>query len=78
MGVLAKVAYAAVPCWEVFELTLAGPASGNPFIDVQLTARFSFGNRSVQVDGFYDGGGSYRIRFMPDTEGEWSFTTNSN
>jgi len=30
------------------------------------------------VDGFYDGEGVYRIRFMPDVEGEWSYTTRSN
>ncbi|WP_442172844.1 DUF5060 domain-containing protein, partial [Rhizobium leguminosarum] len=25
----------------------------------------------------YDGNGTYRIRFMPDIEGEWSFLTRS-
>ncbi len=32
----------------------------------------------VAVDGFYDGTGSYKVRFMPDSEGEWTFTTHSN
>ena len=67
-----------VPLWEVFEVTLHGPTSSNPFLDVQLTATFSIGHRSVTVDGFYDGHGQYKIRFMPDTLGEWSYTTSSS
>jgi len=75
---VAKATHDAVPRWEVFELTLAGPSTGNPFTDVQLTGSFSLGHRSVAVDGFYDGEGKYKIRFMPDTEGRWSYTTASN
>ena len=74
----AQSAHASVPQWEAFEVTLAGPSSGNPFTDVDLTATFALGNRSVCLDGFYDGNGSYKIRFMPDSPGEWSYTTASN
>ncbi|MCA9896455.1 MAG: DUF5060 domain-containing protein, partial [Anaerolineae bacterium] len=35
-------------------------------------------HRVVDVDGFYDGAGTYRVRFMPDTLGEWHYTTVSN
>jgi hypothetical protein len=70
--------HASVPQWEVFELTLAEPSTGNPFIDVQLTAAFALGHRTVQVDGFYDGAGTYKLRFMPDATGEWNYTTTSN
>ena len=69
---------AAVPLWEVFELSLAGPAAGNPFTDVQLSAEFSHADRSVTVDGFYDGEGRYKLRFMPDAVGEWGYSTSSN
>ena len=72
------MAHAAVPQWEVFELTLAGPDAGNPFPEVQLGARFVLGRKAVAVDGFYDGMGTYKVRFMPDTEGEWTYTTSSN
>ncbi|MDR3735338.1 MAG: DUF5060 domain-containing protein [Acidobacteriaceae bacterium] len=87
VGVLATAApgmavpgttHAAVPQWEVFELTLTGPEHGNPFTEVQLTAMFAIGHRTVEVDGFYDGGGRYKVRFMPDSEGEWHYTTASN
>jgi hypothetical protein len=71
-------AHATIPRWEVFELALDGPSSGNPFIEVQLSATFTLGYRAVSVAGFYDGEGRYKIRFMPDAEGEWSYTTASN
>src|SRR6267154_958998 len=77
-GAVGEVVHAAVPRWEVFELSLAGPRSGNPFTEVQLEARFVLGRKVVAVDGFYDGMGSYKVRFMPDTEGEWTYTTSSN
>lgn len=64
--------------WGVFECALRGPAEGNPFRDVVLSARFQYRNDIVTVDGFYDGEGTYRIRFMPDREGVWRFETDSN
>jgi len=64
--------------WGVFEVTLHGPDAGNPFVDVQLSAQFRYRNRTVDVDGFYDGAGTYRIRFMPDEIGEWTYITRSN
>jgi hypothetical protein len=64
--------------WDRFELSLAGPAEGNPFLDVRFAAEFRRQHRTVQVDGFYDGGGAYKVRFAPDAEGEWTYVTRSN
>jgi hypothetical protein len=64
--------------WGVFEVALEGPSAGNPFTEVELSARFWQGGRSVDVTGFYDGGGVYRVRFMPDRPDEWRYTTRSN
>jgi len=64
--------------WTIFETTLNGPDSGNPFTEVELIAEFKQKNRTVPVDGFYDGNGTYKIRFMPDTKGTWTYTTKSN
>jgi len=64
--------------WGVFEASLPGPSSGNPFLEVRFGAHFRFGHRVVDAEGFYDGGGTYRVRFMPDEPGEWSYTTFSN
>jgi hypothetical protein len=67
-----------VPCYEVFELVLQGPSSGNSFTDVEVSARFEKDDRIINVAGFYDGEGIYRIRFMPDELGEWRFKVKSN
>jgi len=67
-----------VPVWQIFEATFQGPTGGNPFRDVHLSATFSFGSREVDVEGFYDGEGRYKVRFMPDAPGAWTFTTHCN
>jgi hypothetical protein len=70
--------HAAVPVWEVFEAELNGPVEGNPFVDVTLMATFRSGGREFSVDGFYDGAGKYKLRFMPDAVGAWTYRTASN
>ena len=64
--------------WDIFELCLEGIKAGNPFIEVSLSACFRFKSKVVEVDGFYDGDGIYKVRFMPDTEGIWTYSTKSN
>ncbi len=64
--------------WDIFELTLSGPAGGNPFVDVELSAEFTKDGQVFKPEGFYDGGGTYKIRFMPNAAGRWSYTTHSN
>jgi len=64
--------------WGTAEIELAGPQDGNPFVDVELSATFRQGTRSLQVAGFYDGDGKYKIRFMPDAIGAWEYETHSN
>jgi Domain of unknown function (DUF5060)/Domain of unknown function (DUF5605)/Protein of unknown function (DUF4038) len=71
-------AFAQTERWTIHEISLPGPSAGNPFVDVEIGARFDLGPRTIDVDGFYDGQGTYKIRFMPDTPGEWKYTTHSN
>jgi len=78
MIVSAALAGQTVEQWGVFELALRGPASGNPFLETSLSARFEQGTNSVEVNGFYDGDGVYRVRFMPEHTGTWSYQTTSN
>ena len=68
----------AVEQWGVFESTFSGPIAGNPYREVRFSATFSQGAQRVTVPGFWDGGGSYKIRFMPPTPGEWRFETKSS
>jgi PKD repeat protein len=64
--------------WGMFELSLNGPDGGNPFLDIEVGAEFTNGNKTVEVHGFYDGDGIYKIRFMPDIRGDWTYVTKSN
>src|SRR5688572_30147091 len=64
--------------WKVFEVTLKAGIAGNPFTDVQLAGKFIHSGDTITVAGFYDGDGVYKIRFMPQKEGSWNYTTTSN
>jgi hypothetical protein len=64
--------------WGHAEIELNGPSAGNPFVDVELAATFENGDRKLKAAGFYDGDGAYRIRFMPDAAGRWTYRTQSS
>jgi Domain of unknown function (DUF5060)/Protein of unknown function (DUF4038)/Domain of unknown function (DUF5605) len=76
--VRAEVDKSPVERWGVYEVSEKGPDAGNPFTEVEFSAKFEQGGRAVSVPGFYDGEGVYRVRFMPETAGEWRYTTRSN
>ena len=63
--------------YDRFETRFIVPVKANPF-NVAFSAVFSQRNRHVPVDGFYAGDGQWAIRFMPDMEGEWTYTTTSD
>lgn len=77
-------AYARTPAvdrveqWGIFEIALQGPTDGNPFLDVRFSAVFDNGTATIEAPGFYDGDGTYRVRFSPGTRGPWSYETRSN
>jgi hypothetical protein len=66
--------------WDVHELAFAAPgaAGSDPFCDVALHLEFQHGHRRLRVRGFYDGGDTWRARFMPDVEGEWTWRSESS
>ena len=55
--------------WGVFEARFPGPEGA------ALEAHFTHGDRAVRVPGFYDGDGTHVVRFSPDVEGEWAYST---
>lgn len=59
--------------YEVFTLTMTGPILTENYAQVDLTAQFTNGGRTVTVRGFYDGAGQYMVRFLPPTPGVWSW-----
>ena len=61
----------AVEQWGIFELSLEGPSTRNPFQEVSLAASFTQGDQTIEVAGLYDGDGIYRIRFMLEKTGIW-------
>ena len=68
-----------VPKWEIFEDSFQLCENlENPFVEVELSARFYKEGVSYTVDGFYDGEDVWRIRFSPMHEGVWHYVTRSN
>ena len=75
--------------WHTVTLTFDGPqtneaAEPNPFLDYRLNVTFTKGSKEYVVPGYYaaDGnaaqtgakaGGKWRVHFVPDEAGRWSF-----
>lgn len=57
--------YKQVKKWDVFEYVCHGSEDGNPFVDYWIKGHFVHAKEAVETDGFYDGNGTYRVRFMP-------------
>ena len=64
--------------WGVFELSCEGTAEGNPFSERNITAEFLSKSEHKTVAGFYDGGGVYKVRFMPSFEETYRFSVSGN
>lgn len=60
--------------WGVFEFCSEGTTAGNPFMERSITALFESDSERKTVNGFYDGNGIYKVRFMPSFEEEYHFT----
>ncbi len=66
--------------WDTCEFSFeASEEYENPFTDVELTGTFTHAQsgETITVNGFYDGGSTWRVRFMPTEPGEWSCVTKS-
>jgi hypothetical protein len=77
LAAIAEVNAASVPKWDRFEHSLESSANyGNPPREATLTATFvSPSGENFKVPGFWDGGKTWRVRFSPNKEGKWTFTT---
>ncbi len=59
--------------YETFELTIDGPRDvASPFT-TYAEVTFRRAGRTLVVDGFYDGDGTWRARFCPELAGVWSY-----
>ncbi|MCC9076333.1 DUF4038 domain-containing protein [Litorilinea aerophila] len=61
--------------WAPLELTVdAGVALENPLQAGRLEATFTGPSGQIRrIDGFWDGGTTWRVRFAPDEEGRWHY-----
>lgn len=64
--------------WGIYELAFSGKTSGNPYLQYRITGTFCGEQETVTLDGFYDGDGIYRIRFMPSYEGLYTFSVSGS
>lgn len=74
-----SMAQQTVEQWKKFEVSYVNSSwSGNPY-DIILTAEFArSGSSNTKTQfGFYAGNDTWKIYFMPDEVGEWSFSTSS-
>ncbi|MDG0792182.1 DUF5060 domain-containing protein [Cohnella ginsengisoli] len=65
--------------WRVVEIPLTSTKSyANPYLDVDVSATFTGpGGVTMTMPGFWDGGGSWKIRFAPTAAGTWTYATSS-
>lgn len=79
LGSAAVIVPASATTFTTAEIALAGPSHGNPYLDVTLSAVVSGPGRADHVvPGFYDGEGTYRLRFLPEAPGTYRVVTSSN
>ena len=84
LGAPRKVSFSqsagSVEAYDFVEVTVSveGPDAANPFTDVTLQGSFdkAGGSKRTAVEGFCDSadGSTFRIRFMPSSAGEYSYS----
>ena len=60
--------------YNPFEVTLHGKTQGNPFTDYTIFGTFAGEKETLRAEGFYDGDGTYKVRFMPSHTGKYTFS----
>jgi len=70
---------ATVQKWAVHEVRLETARDhDNPYLQAAVTATFTGpGGVTRTVDGFWDGGRTFVVRFAPTAEGRWTYRTRS-
>ena len=69
-----------VPKYGVFETSFTHTGSyGNPYTGTSMTVTFthSSGSPVMTVNGFWNGGTQWLVRFAPSATGTWNYTTSS-
>lgn len=62
-----------IALYQTFELAIRGrPGPDNPFTRF-ASAQFTLDDETIDVEGFYDGDDTWRVRFSPERPGEWHY-----
>lgn len=68
-----------VHVWEMQEIQLEATGNyTNPYEEVICWINLTGPGFEQRVHGFWDGGNTFRVRFVAPTPGEWRWTTHSN
>ena len=68
-----------VHVWEMQEIHLqASKDYANPYTDVTCWIDLTGPENTRRVHGFWDGGRTFKVRFVATTPGDWSWITGSN
>ncbi len=68
-----------VHLWETQEIILeSSDEYENPYVDVTCWIDLKGPDFAKRIYGFWDGGNTFRIRFVATSSGEWSWKTGSN
>jgi hypothetical protein len=57
--------------YEIYEATFTGPVLKENYAEVDLQGEFALNGKTSTVQGFYDGNGIYKVRYMPLETGGW-------
>jgi hypothetical protein len=68
---------ATVPKWDRWEGLLQSESAVSDPLNVELVVEFTHSSGTRIARGFWDGGRSWRVRFMADLEGTWQYKTRS-
>ncbi len=65
-----------IPIWSRWDHSLTASDAASP--ETEFAVKFtSPTKRTLIVTGFWDGGTTWRVRFMPDEAGKWTYQTRS-
>ena len=75
---LPAVAQTTVDRYKAFEIVLTGSQHENPYLAYRLWAEFNFPGHSFALEGFWDGGTTWKIRAALTQVGKWNYVTHSD
>lgn len=59
--------------YEMIELVFPGQVPEGSHVEIDLTAAVSCGDETRRIKGFYSGNGEYKVRFLPDRAGTYTY-----